>query len=313
MSLYRSALPQLSDATFMTDGGLETDLIFNRNIDLPEFAVFDLLKDDEGKKVLREYFSDYLTLSKTNCRGFILETPTYRASPDWAQKIGYSAEALKQMCITAVQECELLRKDYGGDGFSMPISMCIGPRGDGYAPGSLMSIREAEAYHAYQVEIAAATNADLVSAFTMNYNEEATGIVRAARHHHIPVVISYTVDTDGRLPSGQPLGEAITTLDMMTDRYVSYYMINCAHPDHFKNVLQPDAQWTARIRGIRANASDKSHAQLDESETLDAGDKHQLAGKYCELKAMLPNLNIIGGCCGTDHTHLNEICNMWFG
>ncbi len=312
MTKYRADLPQLAMSTFMTDGGLETDLIFNKGIDLPEFAAFDLLKNEEGKDVLNKYYRDYLNVAKEKCSGFILEAPTYRANPDWALKIGYSLASLKDINETAVRELEKLRNDYENDDFKIAISVCIGPRGDGYAPNNLMSIEKAEAYHSYQIKLVADTNADLVSALTMNYNEEAIGIVNAAKNNNIPVVISYTVETDGKLPSGQSLKEAITSLDKMTDNYVSYYMINCAHPDHFTDILNPDSPWVKRIKGLRANASAKSHAELDESESIDAGDKDQLAKKYQKLKTLLPNLTVIGGCCGTDHTHMEKICTAWF-
>lgn len=312
MPKYRTALPQLTMSTFMTDGGLETDLIFNHGIDLPAFAAFDLLKNEEGKEVLRKYFTDYLDISKKQCSGFVLEAPTYRANPDWAQKIGYSLASLNNINRTAVQELEKLRNAYENEDFKIAISVCIGPRGNGYSPDDQMSIEVAKNYHSYQIKLVAETNADLVSALTMNYNEEAIGIVKAAKNYDIPVVISYTVETDGKLPSGQSLEEAITSLDKMTNNYVSYYMINCAHPDHFVHILNPNSTWTKRIKGLRANASTKSHAELDESETLDVGDKKLLARKYQELKSLLPNLNVIGGCCGTDHTHMDLICDAWF-
>ena len=296
----------------MTDGGLETTLIFKQGIDLPDFAAFDLLKNEDGRKILEKYYMDYLNVSKQKCGGFILEAPTWRANPDWAKKIGYSLESLDAINRTAVQELENIRNGYENESFKIAISVCIGPRGDGYSPENKMSINVAEEYHSFQIKTIADTNADLISALTMNYNEEAIGIVNAAKKNNIPVVISYTVETDGKLPSGEPLDEAIISLDKITDSYVSYFMINCAHPDHFENVLLPDSNWTDRIKGIRANASNKSHAELDEAETLDEGNKEELAKGYQNLKTLLPNLNIIGGCCGTDHTHMEQICEVWF-
>jgi len=310
---YRKNLPQQTMSTFMTDGGIETDLIFNKGIDLPEFAAFDLLKNEEGIEVLRKYYLDYLNVSKQNCRGFILEAPTYRANPDMALKIGYSLESLDAMNRLAVQEMEKIRDDNENENFKIAISVCIGPRGDGYFPDKKMSIEMAEEYHSVQIKIVSDTNADFVSAFTMNYNEEAIGIVNAAKKNNIPVVISYTVETDGKLPSGESLEESITSLDKITDNYVSYFMINCAYPDHFANILEPKKKWTKRIKGIRANSSSKSHAELNESETLDKGNKEELAKGFLHLKTLLPNLSIIGGCCGTDHTHLKEISEVWFG
>ena len=255
---------------------------------------------------------DYLEISKEKCGGFILESPTYRASPDWALKIGYSLDSIEAVNRTAVQELEKIRIDHESENFKIAISVCIGPRGDGYSPGNKMTIEMAEKYHSFQIKTAADTNADLISALTMNYNEEAIGIVNAAKKYNIPAVISFTVETDGKLPSGESLEDAITILDKKTDSYVSYFMINCAHPDHFTNILDPHSKWSNRIKGIRANASNKSHAELDESETLDMGDKKQLARKYQYLRSLLPNLSVIGGCCGTDHTHLGEICEVWF-
>lgn len=312
MAKYRTALPQLAESTFLTDGGLETTLIFNQGIDLPHFASFDLLKNEEGIHILNEYYLDYLEISKQICSGFILEAPTWRANPDWAMKLGYSLESLDQINRTAIQELEKIRNNHENKDFRISISGCIGPRGDGYSPENKMNIKMAEEYHSFQIKILADTNADLVSAMTMNYNDEAIGIVNAAKKNNIPVVISYTVETDGKLPSGESLGEAITSLDKITNNYVSYFMINCAHPNHFSNVLQANSKWTKRIKGIRANASDKSHAELDESETLDEGNKEELAKGYQNLKSLLPNLTIIGGCCGTDHTHMEKICEAWF-
>jgi S-methylmethionine-dependent homocysteine/selenocysteine methylase len=242
----------------------------------------------------------------------VLEAPTYRANPDWVVKIGYTLGDLQVIHNTAIEELEDLRNEFEDNNFKVPISVCIGPRGDGYVPSNIMTSEEAEEYHSSQIKVVSNTNADLVSALTINYNEEATGIVNAAKKHNIPVVISYTVETDGNLPSGQSLKDAISSLDKATNNYVSYYMINCAHPEHFKGVLNANESWSKRIKGLRANASNKSHAELDESETLDIGNKEELAKDYCDLRKHLPNLSIIGGCCGTDSTHLESICESWF-
>ncbi len=312
MAKYRTVLPQLAESTFLTDGGLETTLIFNKGIDLPHFAAFDLLKNEEGKRILYEYYQDYIDISKQTCKGFILEAPTWRANPDWARKLGYSLESLDRINRTAIQQLEDIRFNHENEDFPISISGCIGPRGDGYSLENLMNIKMAEEYHSFQITTLADTNADFVSAMTMNYNEEAIGIVNASKKSNIPVVISFTVETNGKLPSGESLDEAITSLDKLTNGYVSYFMINCAHPHHFSGVLQPNSNWTRRIKGIRANASIKSHAELDESETLDGGNKEELAQAYQNLKSLLPNLNIIGGCCGTDHTHIEKICDALF-
>ena len=190
----------------------------------------------------------------------------------------------------------------------MVISGCIGPRADGYKISNKMTVDEARQYHFEQIETFAHSEADLVSAFTINYVEEAIGITRAAQSAGIPVVISFTVETDGRLPSGQALAQAITEVDHTTQNGPAYYMINCAHPTHFNTTLTTDAPWVRRIRAIRANASALSHAELDEAQELEDGNPVELGSQYAELTNMLPNLNIFGGCCGTDHRHVAAIC-----
>jgi homocysteine S-methyltransferase len=176
-----------------------------------------------------------------------------------------------------------------------------------------MTAEEAERYHSAQVRTFSETAADMVSALTMTYVEEAVGIARAARAAGMPAAISFTVETDARLPSGQALGEAIEQADAETDGGVAYFMINCAHPTHFADVLEADEPWADRIRGLRANASAKSHAELDEAEELDEGDPVELGAQYRALRPRLRNLNVVGGCCGTDHRHIAEICRAWLG
>lgn len=311
MSRYRHNLPQLEGGHYLTDGGLETDLIFHHGLDLPEFAAFDLLKDEEGTRALRSYFEPYLALAREHDLGFVLESPTWRANPDWARRIGYSSEQLADMNRRAIALMEELRDQAPADGSPIVISGCVGPQDDGYNPARKMSADEAQDYHAEQVETFADTAADMVTAITMTYTEEAVGIARAAAAAGMPVAISFTVETDGRLPSAQALGDAILEVEEETGSGPAYYMLNCAHPTHFESVLDPGAPWRDRILGLRANASTKSHAELDEADELDEGDPRDLATRYVSLREQLPALRIVGGCCGTDHRHVGEICRAW--
>ena len=309
---FRDDLPQARDGLFLTDGGIETTLIFHRGLDLPEFAAFDLLKTVQGTEELRRYYRPYLEISREHDTGFVLESPTWRASPGWAQKLGYSEAELERANRAAIELMEELRKeeDAAGGDRAIVISGCIGPEGDGYSPETMLSPEAAREYHSTQIETFADTPADMVTAITMTYAEEAIGLARAAREAGMPVAISFTVETDGRLPSGQPLGEAIAQVDEATGSYPVYYMINCAHPTHFEGVLD-DAGWSERIRGVRANASTASHAELDAAEDLDEGDPEDLGARHAGLREKLPNLTVLGGCCGTDHRHVGAICNAW--
>lgn len=308
MAKYREHLPQMSNKLFLTDGGLETTLIFHKGFDLPEFAAFPLLRDDKGRKAMAEYFQSYAEIATKNRLGFVLESMTWRASSSWGEKLGYAKSDLVEANREAMEFLLSIRDQCESEQSPMVISGCMGPRGDGYVMAEKMTVEDAESYHWPQVEALAASEADMVSAFTMNYTEEAIGLCRAAKRAGIPAVISFTVETDGRLPSGEPLGEAIETVDSATGAYPVYYMINCAHPTHFEDVLTDGASWLERIHGLRANASSKSHEELDECEEVDAGNPLELGQQYHSLRKRMPHLNVLGGCCGTDDRHIAAIC-----
>jgi homocysteine S-methyltransferase len=307
-SLYRNALPQLNGGFFVTDGGIETTLIFHQGLELPDFAAFDLLKRPGGESALREYFRAYARIAARHNADVVLESATWRASADWGARLGYSGAELAQANRRAIELLERIRDELSETRTMAVISGCVGPRGDGYQPANMMTIDQALSYHRVQVDTFADTAADMVGAITMNYVEEAIGIALAARDAEMPVAISFTVETDGRLATGQTLADAIGQVDAATGSYPAYYMLNCAHPQHFDSVLEPDASWTGRIRGLRANASRKSHAELNESSELDIGDPAELGTQYAWLKQhRLPRLNVLGGCCGTDQRHVESI------
>jgi S-methylmethionine-dependent homocysteine/selenocysteine methylase len=307
MAQFRKSLPQLGGDFFLTDGGIETTLIFLEGLELPEFAAFDLLTRREGEAALRKYFLIYAGLAQRFGTGLILESATWRASADWGTKLGYGAKEMVDVNRRAIGLLEEIRNECKGNANKVVISGCLGPRGDGYNPRKTMSEKDAESYHGDQIQTFEDTAADMVTAITMNYVEEAVGITRAAERAGMPVVISFTVETDARLPTGQTLRAAIEQVDTATSRYPSYYMINCAHPTHFEHVLTEGESWTQRIRGLRANASRKSHAELNESPELDIGDPVELGMQHAQLKSRLSQLNVMGGCCGTDHRHVEQI------
>ncbi|MEP7135419.1 MAG: homocysteine S-methyltransferase family protein [Chloroflexota bacterium] len=310
MAKYRNALPQLSYNIFITDGGIETDLIFHDKLDLPSFAAFVLLANENGSEALRKYFHRYAALARDYEVGLVFETATWRSNPEWGRNLGYSETALADINRKAVELLSEIRGEYENEKTRIVISGCLGPRGDGYNPSNLMSAKEAQEYHTVQIGTFSQTEADMVTAITMNYVEEAIGITEAAKSFGMPSVISFTVETDGKLPTGQTLKDAIHQTDNATGHSPAYYMINCAHPSHFTNILDGGEPWLERIHGIRANASRKSHADLDFSIELDDGNPIELAEDYNALLKRLKNLNVLGGCCGTDLRHIEEICKV---
>jgi S-methylmethionine-dependent homocysteine/selenocysteine methylase len=308
----RERLPQLTgNGLFVTDGGLETELVFLDGIDLPCFAAFPLLDNPDTRARLRRYYDGYLAIARRHGAGFIIETPTWRANHDWAAQLGYSPEQLDALNRAAVDLAEEVRAAATADGLTAVVSGCVGPRGDGYDPRDAMTADDAERYHAVQIGTFADTTADQVTAITMTSAAEAIGVVRAATAAGIPAAVSFTVETDGRLPTGQPLHEAIAQVDVETDSSAAYFMVNCAHPTHFSEALDHDGSWRQRVVGLRTNASSKSHAELDESTVLDEGDPADLATRHTGLRDRLPAVTVLGGCCGTDARHVAAICAAW--
>lgn len=307
MSKYRSHLPQLQDVLCITDGGLETDLCFNRGVELPEFASYVLLRSPEGRDLLLEYYRQYVAIARRHGLGLILETPTWRANTDWGKRLGDSTADLERINRTAVALVEQLRDELDSQDPPLVISGCIGPRGDGYRPGQLMSAGQALDYHRPQIATFASTGADMVAALTLNYVEEAVGIARGAAEYGIPLCLSLTVETDGKLPNGQSLQEAVEEVDAATGGSPDYYMINCAHPTHFDHLFEQPAPWLRRVKGLRGNASCLSHAELDNADILDDGDPDAFGSELDGLLARAPWLTVLGGCCGTDHRHIDQV------
>jgi homocysteine S-methyltransferase len=308
MSKYRHRLPQLADRLFMTDGGMETFLVFHEGIELPAFAAFDLLRRADGLERLRRYYERYVALARVHALGLVLESPTWRANADWGRVLGYDAVALADANRLAIGLLLEIRTALESREVPIVIGGVLGPRGDGYVVERLMSPAEARDYHAEQVGVFAGSDADMVTVYTLNYVDEGIGVALAAREHRMPAAISFTLETDGRLPSGETLEEAVRRVDAASSGHPAYYMINCAHPEHFQHVLRGGGDWVRRIRGLRANASRLSHAELEQCTELDVGDPLELGRSYRELRELLPGLAVVGGCCGTDHRHVGAIC-----
>lgn len=309
MSKYRQNLPQLNKELFLTDGGLETFLYFQRGIDLPEFAAFPLLGTEDGREEITRYMERHIRIAVENRMGFIMETPTWRANRDWGAKLGYNRDRLADANQKSIRFMMALRDRHETRNTKLVISGNIGPRGDGYNPEEIMTPAAAADYHRDQIHAFVEAGADLVTTLTMTHVGEAAGIALAAQDAGIASVISFTTETDARIPMGQALGEAIEEVDALTDNAPAYYMVNCAHPTHFEDALQTNANWIKRLRGIRANASTKSHEELDNSTELDEGNPVELGAQYRAIRERMPHITILGGCCGTDHRHVEQICS----
>lgn len=317
MTTSKLRLPQLDGGWFLTDGGIETVLIYQDGVELPEFAAFVLLETEDGRDTLRRYYRRYLDIAAAALgAGFVLETPTWRAGIDWGAKLGFDGQAMQRINAEAVVLMNELRTEYVSRiAGPIVVSGCIGPRGDGYAAGAPMEPEDARRAHQLQADALAVAGVDQITAITMTSSAEAMGVARAASRAGCASAISFTVETDGKLPSGEALGVAIQAVDADAEASghdaPAYYMINCAHPTHFESVVSDAGTWRERIQGLRANASTLSHAELDVMTQLDSGNPNDLADRYRRLRAPLPRLNVLGGCCGTDHRHVAAIRDAW--
>lgn len=297
-----------TEPLYLTDGGLETTAIFHDGMELPHFASFPMLETTEGRAWLTDYYGRYLKVAVEHGLSYVVDSPTWRANRDWGYKLGYTEKELNRISSLGVRLAQEIRSAWSGQVEHILVAGEIGPRGDGYVESEKMTIDQARAYHRAQIEILAETGADVVKGLTMNYLEEAAGIVLAAREVGIAVIASFTVETDGCLCNGMPINQAMEELDRLTDSYATHLMINCAHPSHFMARVDEGGEWTRRIGGYRGNASALSHEELDNSTELDEGNRQELSRGYRLLAQKLPKLKVIGGCCGTDHTHLAAIC-----
>jgi len=304
MHEYRKNPPQLRNDIFACYTGIDTDLLYNRHFDLPGFASYPLLSNPKHKNILREYYSNLVDLAREQGVAVILDSITWAANRDRGAKLGYSADDLKKFNIDSIELIANVRNEKG----DLPTVLCgqVGPKGDGYILSDLMTTQEAEDYHSAQIEVYSKTEADLVTASTICYAEEATGVVRAAQRFGMPVAIAFTVETDGRLPTGMPVREAIEQVDAESNEGALYFLINCAHPDHFTRIFNKEP-WMQRLKGVVANASRCSHAELEVAEKLDDGDPKELGIQIGGLRKKLLHFNILGGCCGTDLRHMKII------
>lgn len=301
----------MADRPWPADAGLETAMIFLEGLELPHFASFVLLDEEAGRAALARWFEGFIALARRGGTGFVLDTPTWRANMGWAAAMGLDEAGIRRINVAAVNFVREIRARHATVDLPILINGVIGPSGDGYRVGDARAVDQAEALHWPQIDALAGAGADLVTAMTMTHTAEAIGVSQAARRAGLPHVLSFTVETDGRLPSGQNLHAAISEVEEATGAHALFYMVNCAHPDHFTPSL--NGPMAHRIGGIRANASRQSHAKLDAASELDDGDPAEFGALYADLARLLPNLRLIGGCCGSDQRHVAAVCSHLHG
>jgi homocysteine S-methyltransferase len=309
----------LTSKPFLTSGGIETYLLFLQGVPLREFCAFELIDDEAGWSTMeRAFLRPILDAAAASGFGFISDCLAWRASRDYVDRLGHSAAGVagvnKRLVARMRRSIDEWRAAGGERAKACPVVLAadLGPRGDGYAVGAggPLPVDAAYGYHVEQVRALADADVDLLVALTMTSVNEALGVVRAAREHRLPVLVSPTVETDGSLPDGSALGDFVARVDEATGGYPVAYIVNCAHPTHLEPTLRraadAGAPWLRRFRGLRTNASAKSHQELDEATELDRGDVAELVERMKTLKDRY-GFTILGGCCGTDAEHMQAI------
>ncbi|KIX06754.1 uncharacterized protein Z518_04730 [Rhinocladiella mackenziei CBS 650.93] len=309
---YRHSLPQLNSSNLLlTEGGIETTLVYKKGFHLPEFASGPLLLTPEGTKALQDCHASYIDIALRHKRGIIVETQTWRSSRIWCDKLGFSENEMMKLNRRAVAFLEDVRREYETDTTPIVVSGNLGPLSDAYHNSTQrLSVQDMIAVYRDQVQALCEAGVDMLSIMTLADTTEAIAAVQLAKEFGIQILVSFSVETDGKLLNGVTLEDAIRTVDKATESYAAYFGINCAHPSHFHPTLRMmDPSVLSRIGEIRANASRRSHQELDNSEFLDRGDPTDLGRSFKDLIQLLPGLKVVGGCCGTDPEHVEAIAS----
>ena len=299
--------PRLENKFYLTEGGTETEILYKWGFELPEFAMFPLLDNPEADRVIRDMYRRYFEVAAEHNTGMLIVGHDYRASPDWGEKLGYSAEGLREMQQRTIQFLQEMRTEYEDRVSDVYIGASIGPRGDAYGTGDAITESEAEDYHSVQLENLEGTAADMAIALTFNNIPESIGVIRAGVAAGLPVGVSLTLTPEGRLRSGPSLREAIEAIEEATDGAAAWFGTNCAHPVEFEPAFADAGSWFDRLRYIRPNAAKMDKIALCSLGHLEDGDPVELGGEMGEIARRFPRADILGGCCGTDERHLSEI------
>ena len=299
--------PRLKDKIYLTEGGTETEILYKWGYALPEFAMFPLLDNPEADAVIRDMYRRYFDVAAEHNTGMLVLGHDYRASPDWGAKLGYSPEGLAEMERRTVRFLDEIRAEYSAKVTDAYIAGCIGPRGDAYGTGAEIGENEAEDYHSVQLPTLRETPADMAIAVTFNNIPEAVGVIRAAEGIGLPIGVSLTLTTESRLRSGPTLRKAVETIDERTNGAAAWFGTNCSHPLEFEPALADEGPWIERLRYMRPNAVKMEKLALCKLGHLEDGDPVELGHQMGDLARRYPQMDLLGGCCGTDERHLDEI------
>ncbi len=306
MTHHDETPPRRPGLSWLTEGGIETEIMYKWGHDMPHFAMFPLLERAAAAADIRGMYRRYLDVAARHGFAALIGGFDYRASPDWGALLGYSDEGLAEANLRSIDFLRGLAREYRDGLPDARIAGYVGPRGDAYSLNRTITEDEAAEYHAVQLATLKRAGVDLAWAVTFNNPAEARGVVRAAREIGVPLALSFSLTSSSRLASGQTLAEAVQSVDAASDGYPAFYALNCSHPLEFEPALTPGA-WQDRLRCIRPNAARIDKIALCKLGHLEEGDPHELGRQMADVARRFPQMDIWGGCCGTCESHLEEI------
>jgi len=308
MTTTKTFPPRHEGQLFLTDDGIETEIMYKWGFELPHFAMYPLLDNPDAMAAMRGMYRRYLDVVARHRLSALMGGLDYRASPDWGALLGYSREGLAEANLRSIAFLRELAAEYADDIAQILIAGYVGPRGDAYKVNRTITAPEAEDYHAAQLATLREADVDLAWALTFNNIPEAIGVARAAAGIGVPLAISFTLDGASRLSSGPSLAEAIETVEAATGAAApAFYTLNCSHPLEFEPALSTQGDWIERVRGFRPNASKMDKIALCKLGHLEEGDPVELGRLMGALARRYPHMDVWGGCCGTGDVHLDEI------
>ena len=299
-------LPRVDGTYYLTEGGIETEIMYKYGFELPHFAMFPLLDNPEALTAMKGIWQRSLRAAADNGFNAIMNGVDYRASPDWGALLGYTPDGLASMQMRAIDFLRDVARDFEQDIDTIIISGTIGPRGDAYSRNETITADVAEEYHSVQLATLKKAGVDMAWAMTFNNIPEAVGTIRAAENTGIPIAMGLSLDSSSRLNSGPSMAEAVPEIDAQTNSAAAFFGLNCSHPLEFEPALD-GGEWMKRLRSIRPNASPMDKIALCKIGHLEDGDPDELAQQMLDVARRMPHMDIFGGCCGTDERHLSKI------
>ncbi len=266
--------------------------------------------EEKKRQALSKIIRQYIDIGKRYDIPLLLSTPTWRANKERIDNAGFGDNDVNGDNFRFL---ESLKNSYGA--YSQKIFICglMSCRGDAYKPEEALSVKDAATFHAWQAQQLAKTSVDFILGATLPALSEAQGLASALAQTKKPYVLSFVLRPEGTLLDGTPIKECIETIDREISPSPFAYMANCTHSSTFQKAFQPSFNISdstkKHIIGLLANTSSLTPEELNENVTLQE-EKPELFGRRLAAISSDFGVKILGGCCGTDNRHIEELARQ---